>query len=486
MRTCKHRFLGVGVIVAVLGTLLRSPVFAQVAGGRSFYVDPAGSDSNSGQSPAQAWRTLKRVNAVILMPGDTVYLRRGGLWRETLEPHNGGAPGRPVTFTSYGHGPKPIIDGSDLIAGWTVVGNGVYRAYSAQPNNVYVDGGPGWGLNHARSIESAGPGDWYWERSTSSLYVHLLDASNPSDHAVEAAVRVSGIRVVADGGEKSNMIIDGLAIERTAGYGMFFFSNTQNGAGTTGIIIRDNTVTQTGTGQDDQGQYYNAIHFSEHTELETAPRFIDNDISYSGGHGNAINSQNADGAQLIGNRAEHFNHHGFDTKGSAAVIIRGNVAHDSPDKNGIYQEHCADGLIEQNVVYNLDGTVPGRGSGIQIDVGSSGARIYNNSIFNVLTGIYLTVPATVRYNAVSDAHGAVLEASAGGIFDHNLWGLNPSFAISGHHYNFAQWLSMGGHQGDLAEDPEWENPGQGDFTLVPTSPCFAVKAGVTQNLSPRS
>ena len=174
-------------------------------------------------------------------------------------------------------------------------------------------------------------------------------------------------------------------------------------------------MRQTGTGRIDGGDYYNAIHFDEHVELNTAPQFIDNTIAYSGGHGNAINSQKADGAQIIGNHAEHFNHNGFDTKQSASVVVRGNVAHDASEANGIYQEYCANGMIENNL-----GLQPERARcrdavpAFKSTRVTSGATIMRNSISNVLTGIYLITPATVRYNSVSNAGHAALEANAGG------------------------------------------------------------------------
>lgn len=79
---------------------------------RTFYVDSeAGQDSNNGQSPERAWRSLDRVNAMELKPGDTVRFKCGGQWRGSLVPANGDE-GAPVTYTSFGKGPKPVILGS--------------------------------------------------------------------------------------------------------------------------------------------------------------------------------------------------------------------------------------------------------------------------------------------------------------------------------------------------------------------------------------
>ena len=115
-------------------------------------------------------------------------------------------------------------------------------------------------------------GSWYWNPATSDLYVWLEDGSNPASHTVEAAVRIYGMNATADEGEKGNLVVDGLAFERTGGYGIYFYSNAENGRGPVGVVIRNNTVRQTGTGRIDGGEYYNAIHFDEHVELNTAPR----------------------------------------------------------------------------------------------------------------------------------------------------------------------------------------------------------------------
>jgi Right handed beta helix region len=460
------RISGALLILATLAYVIGALAGPTVEPSHAYYLDSnTGDDSNSGRRPSEAWRTIGKINSIALEPGDTVYFQRGQLWRETLEPQNGGAVGRPVTFTAYGNGAAPVISGSDVVTGWGSSNGAIYRAHCAKPNNVYVDGGPGWGLKRAccmpgESCASSGlcamgamtAGSWYWNPATSDLYVWLEDGSNPASHTVEAAVRIYGMNATADEGEKGNMVVDGLAFERVGGYGIYFYSNAENGRGPVGVVIRNNTVRQTGTGRVDGGEYYNAIHFDEHAELKTAPEFIDNTIAYSGGHGNAINSQKADGAKIIGNHAEHFNHNGFDTKQSASVLIRGNTAHEADEANGIYQEYCADGVIENNVIYNVSGSVPGQGSGIQIDVGTSGATIVGNTISSVLTGIYLITPATARNNTVSRAGHAVLEANAGGTFDHNNWGDSPIFDVNGRQENFAEWQASNDHPGDQAAE----------------------------------
>ncbi len=479
------------LLLAALGIVSLIPIAHAQSQGRSFYVDPAGSDSNSGTSPESPWRSIAKVNALALEPGDTIYFKRSGEWRETIEPRRGGAPGQPVTFTAYGNGPQPIISGSDIIRGWTRGDGAIYRAHSQKPVNVYVDGRPGWGLLHACCAPGSAcapsgscavgpmePGSWSWDAGTGTLSLWMPGGSDPNTHTIEAATRTFGMNVVGDGGEKSNIVVDGITFERTAGGGLYFFSNDEGGVGFSGIVVRNCTVTQTGTGHVDDGSYYNGIHYSQHVELPTAPIFEHNRISFTGNHGNGINSQHADNAQLLNNDVSEFNHSGLDMKNSKGDIVRGNIVHDSFDTNAIYQEYCSDGLIENNVVYNVPGTRPGRGSGIQIDVDSTGARIFNNSIYNVLTGLYLIHPATVQYNAIANAAHAVVEANEGGDFAHNVWGPSPTFFLGNQRYDIAGW-KMAGHPDDIAGDPMWADPAHGNFSVPPSSPIVAARAGIT-------
>ena len=77
-----------------------------------FYVDDlAGRDDASGRSPQEAWRSLERLETDEIRPGDSVLLRRGGLWRGQLRPRSG-EPGKPVRYAGYGDGPLPILQNS--------------------------------------------------------------------------------------------------------------------------------------------------------------------------------------------------------------------------------------------------------------------------------------------------------------------------------------------------------------------------------------
>lgn len=94
--------------VLVVGSAM--PLAARAAE-TTYYVDSAsGDDAGMGTSPEQAWRSLERVNARALGPGDAVLLRAGGVWTGQLRPRGSGVVGRPIRLDCYGEGPLPVID----------------------------------------------------------------------------------------------------------------------------------------------------------------------------------------------------------------------------------------------------------------------------------------------------------------------------------------------------------------------------------------
>eukprot|EP01116_Phalansterium_solitarium_P005676 TRINITY_DN1753_c0_g1_i1.p1 TRINITY_DN1753_c0_g1~~TRINITY_DN1753_c0_g1_i1.p1 ORF type:complete len:4362 (+),score=1733.16 TRINITY_DN1753_c0_g1_i1:364-13086(+) len=102
-----------------------------------YYVAANGSDSNSGLSPAQAWRTLDKVNAFMkwFKMGDYILLRNGDVFRGQLDvnvPVVSGAAFTPVTtIATWGNAsaPQPVISGSLLVppaADWRVYSGSIW------------------------------------------------------------------------------------------------------------------------------------------------------------------------------------------------------------------------------------------------------------------------------------------------------------------------------------------------------------------------
>jgi hypothetical protein len=83
------------------------------AGGRDFFVSPAGNDANPGTSATVPWRTLAKVDSARLLPGDRIHLQGGARFDEPLAPYAGtaGTSTAPITFDSYGSG-RATVAGS--------------------------------------------------------------------------------------------------------------------------------------------------------------------------------------------------------------------------------------------------------------------------------------------------------------------------------------------------------------------------------------
>lgn len=84
-----------------------------------YYFANTGSDSNGNGSQASPWRTINKANTVALA-GDTINLKGGDKFRETIKPSNSGTSGNPIIFQSYGTG-KALITGLDALTNnWQV------------------------------------------------------------------------------------------------------------------------------------------------------------------------------------------------------------------------------------------------------------------------------------------------------------------------------------------------------------------------------
>jgi len=102
----------IAVLLALCGQCTGADGELQSETSRTFYVDStSGQDSNGGRRADAAWRGLDRVNSADLKPGDTVRFKCGGTWRGSILPSSGNE-NAPVTYTTYGDGPKPLILGS--------------------------------------------------------------------------------------------------------------------------------------------------------------------------------------------------------------------------------------------------------------------------------------------------------------------------------------------------------------------------------------
>lgn len=125
---------------------------ADPAGAKAYFVRAAGDDAAAGTTRATAWRTLARVNAVDLEPGDQVLLEGRATFAGQLVigPEDAGTRRRPVTVRSSGGGRATIDAGTGggilvhdaggvVLSGLNVVGAGREAGNDADGISFYSD-----------------------------------------------------------------------------------------------------------------------------------------------------------------------------------------------------------------------------------------------------------------------------------------------------------------------------------------------------------
>ncbi len=116
--------------VAFLAAMLQC--FAQSPAPVAFFISPRGDDRGSGTTPAQAWRTLSRlqqaIDAGVFASGGSVLLERGGVYPGGLSIRDL----KSFTLSSYGAGTPPEITGLIPLTNWERVAENRWRAVCAQ------------------------------------------------------------------------------------------------------------------------------------------------------------------------------------------------------------------------------------------------------------------------------------------------------------------------------------------------------------------
>ena len=107
----------------------------------TYYISPSGNDSHSGTSAQTSWRTIDKVNAIDLNPGDKVLFEGGHDYPGNLllTAEDAGTPKQPVVIGSYGSGCATIKAGNGsgvtvLNAGGVVVENLIVNATDYKTN----------------------------------------------------------------------------------------------------------------------------------------------------------------------------------------------------------------------------------------------------------------------------------------------------------------------------------------------------------------
>ncbi len=92
----------------------------------NYYIAENGNDLNDGKSMKTPWKTMNRVNAQALQPGDTIFFHAGHTFSGTLHINHSGSCNAPIVISSYAKGVKPVLKGTMTIDGFEFEGNNMY------------------------------------------------------------------------------------------------------------------------------------------------------------------------------------------------------------------------------------------------------------------------------------------------------------------------------------------------------------------------
>lgn len=218
-------------VAATRREAIRSSRSDIVIPGERWYVSAGGSDAADGMTPATAWQTLDRVNRADLGSGDCVLFHRGDTYRGVLEAKPG------VIYSSYGHGPKPILSASPFDGAktgkWlpTDVEN-IYVYSENLPDDIgciVFDGGRSYAVkatvDFSRNINLTDntPFESWRDLRGDLIFYHDLGGANlhadkgtlylrsergaPTDRffSMEFSVRTNGIRITGDNVRINNL-----------------------------------------------------------------------------------------------------------------------------------------------------------------------------------------------------------------------------------------------------------------------------------------
>jgi hypothetical protein len=204
---------------------------------RTLYVDSAdGLDSQDGLTATAAWQSLDRVNSADLRPGDTVRFKRGGTWRGSLVPVSGSEVA-PVTYTTYGNGPKPHILGSlprSRLEDWVQVDENIWATanitdpLTVDVGNSIFDHGKKCGWKKWTKEDLENPYDYSYDGASRRVFLNSL--ANPATLHKSIELAMKGHIVNQSG--KHHVVYDGLAVMYGASHGF-------GGGGTHHLVIRN-------------------------------------------------------------------------------------------------------------------------------------------------------------------------------------------------------------------------------------------------------
>ena len=290
-----------------------------------FYIDAThGNDSNSGNNPNQAWKTLAKVNSTNFAAGSLILFERGETWTDSLLVSTSGTSDKPIIYGAYGTGADPVIKAKS---------GSSFAVSLNNKDNITFDNLTMTGSNDTGLLLNGGAEN---VKITNS---QIIDN------------RGSGIVI---SGTSNNLRIDHSMIDGNGAYGIVHYASNNANQYFTNNVISDNGWRTDGVYSGWNG------------------RILSGEIA-----GNTIFNNGAGG----GDGRSHGLYHDH-SQANSTLKIHDNVIHSNPRGAGILAKSSTE--IYDNTIYgNANvGISVGQNQGTSVTY-----KIYGNEIFNNNGGI---------------------------------------------------------------------------------------------------
>lgn len=113
--------------------LVAIAIIFRVKAANYYFSSSAGDDTRTpiqAQNMLTPWKTLTKLNSFIssLQPGDSVLFKRGDVFYGSIVITKSGTLSAAISFSSYGSGAKPVINGLTTVSGWVNKGLNIWEA----------------------------------------------------------------------------------------------------------------------------------------------------------------------------------------------------------------------------------------------------------------------------------------------------------------------------------------------------------------------
>jgi hypothetical protein len=254
IKSYTFRFLCISLILVIIS------IHSGIA--TNYYIDSqVGSDSNSGKSPANAWKTIDKVNAASIVGGDSVLFMRGQVFRGTLVPKSGTSTSSLVTYGAYGDikTAKPRLFASyqrNSSSDWNDEGGNLWstgdkltvtptETLGSDVGNIILGNEVSCGIKVWNKTDLDIEGEFWYDTSTSRVYFYT-SKGNPANYY--QTIEIATARSNVNGTARSYLVFESLDF-RYGGSGGIGFQGYGTGASYAypkEITIRDVDVSFVG------------------------------------------------------------------------------------------------------------------------------------------------------------------------------------------------------------------------------------------------